>query len=386
MLSVGFRPFFLCAGLWAAVSVALWLAWLSTDFEIPTVFDPVTWHTHEMLFGFAAAAIAGFLLTAIPNWTGRLPVRGAPLLGLALLWLAGRVAVALSELIGGPVAAIIDLAFLVVLLLVIVRELVAGKNVKNLPVAIIILLLAASNGVIHAASLDWIATPDLLGQRLAIVLIILLISLIGGRIIPSFTRNWLVKHGATHLPAPFGWTDKLALATTIVASLSWVAYPDDAVSGGLLILAGLTGALRLSRWCGFATVSEPLVIVLHVGYLWLVVGLALLGLASLIDFLLPSAALHMLTIGAMGTIILAVMTRATLGHGGRELRADRVTTLAYVLVSLAAAARLLATLLPDQHDPILFAAGLCWIAAFIMFVIAYAPILIPRQRGPAGSL
>jgi len=163
VLSHGFRPFFLLAGLWGALSLALWLAWLTTDFDLPTMFDPVTWHTHEMLFGFAAAAIAGFMLTAIPNWTGRLPVCGLPLLGLAALWLAGRIAVAVSDLIGAPTVAIIDMGFLVVLFLVIVRELLAGKNVKNLPVAVIIVLLAAANGVIHADVLEWITASDLLG-------------------------------------------------------------------------------------------------------------------------------------------------------------------------------------------------------------------------------
>ncbi len=384
MLSHGFRPFFLLAGVWAAVAVALWLAWLTTDFGLPTAFDPVTWHTHEMLFGFAVAAIAGFLLTAIPNWTGRLPVRGLPLLGLAALWLAGRIAVAVSELIGAPIAATIDLAFLAVLFLVIVRELIAGKNRKNLPVAVIIVLLAAANGVIHAEAIEWITVSDLLGQRLAIILIVLLISLIGGRIIPSFTRNWLVKQNATRLPAPFGWIDQLALAATIVAGVGWVVFPEQAWVSGLLVVAGLLGVVRLSRWCGIATVSESLVVVLHVGYLWLAIGLALLGIAGLTATLLPSAALHMLTIGAMGTMILAVMTRATLGHGGRELRADGFTTAAYVLVSVAAAARLVATLAPDHHDPILLAAGICWIAAFGMFVVRYAPILVPgRNASPA---
>ena len=381
MLAVAFRPFFLLAGLWAGIAVALWLAWLATDFGLPTAFDPVTWHTHEMLFGFAAAAITGFLLTAIPNWTGRLPVRGIQLLGLAMLWVGGRVAVAISDVIGPALAAAIDLAFLVVLLLVIVRELVAGKNVKNAPVAVIVGLLAVANAIIHGEALGWIGGADLLGQRLAVVLIVLLISLIGGRIIPSFTRNWLVKQGASRLPAPFDWFDKVVLTTTVIAGVGWVAKPDEPVIGVLLIVAGILGGVRLSRWCGLATSSEALVLVLHVGYGWLVIGLVLLGVSGLVEWLLPSAALHMLTIGGMGTMILAVMTRATLGHGGRELRADAWTSLAYALVSAAALARLVATLWPDQHDPILLAAGICWVVAFAIFVLAYAPILMPRQSG-----
>ena len=380
MLAVAFRPFFLLAGLWAAIAVALWLVWLGTDFDLPTAFDPVSWHTHEMLFGFAAAAITGFLLTAIPNWTGRLPVRGMQLLGLAALWVAGRIAVAISDLIGPTLAAAIDLAFLVVLLLVIVRELIAGKNIKNAPVAVIIGLLAIANAIIHGEALDWMDSDDLFGQRLAIVLIVLLISLIGGRIIPSFTRNWLVKQGAAQLPAPFDWFDKVVLAATVIAGAGWVAAPDEPVISVLLIVTGILGVVRLSRWCGLATFSEALVLVLHLGYGWLVVGLALLGAAGLVDWLLPSAALHMVTIGAMGTMILAVMTRATLGHGGRDLHADRWTSFAYALVSVAAVARLIATLLPDQHDPILLGAGICWIAAFAIFVVGYAPILMPQPQ------
>jgi len=218
------------------------------------------------------------------------------------------------------------------------------------------------------------------------VLIVLLISLMGGRIIPSFTRNWLVKQGATRLPAPLGWFDRLSLGVTIVAGVSWVTFPDQTWVSELLIAAGLLGAVRLSRWCETATVSDSLVLVLHIGYLWRVVGLALLGVAGFVGFLLPSAALHMLTIGAMGTMILAVMTRATLGHDGRELRADRMTTVAYILVSAAAAARLIATLVPDHHDPVLLAAGLSWVGAFAIFVVRYAPILIPRRPNPSVSV
>ncbi|MGF1610752.1 MAG: NnrS family protein, partial [Kiloniellales bacterium] len=224
VLSAGFRPFFLLAGLWAAIAVPLWLAVLGGQVTLPTAFDAVSWHGHELLFGFAQAAVAGFLLTAVPNWTGRMPIQGWSLGALALLFVAGRIAVSTSA--GFPVAAAItDLAFPVALLAALAREIAAGRNWRNLPMLGALGLIGLANGLTHLEAIGWAATGAI-GLRLGTAVILLLIGLVGGRIIPSFTRNWLAKRGVSRLPAPVGRFDALAMATTAIALALWVAAPD----------------------------------------------------------------------------------------------------------------------------------------------------------------
>ena len=377
----GFRPFFLAAGLWAPAAMALWIGYLAGWIELPTAFGPLNWHIHEMLFGFAAAAVAGFLLTAIPNWTGRMPLQGLPLIVLASLWLAGRIACALSLWTGPAAAAIADLAFLAVLLLAIGREIVAGRNWRNLPMVGGLSLLLAANLLFHLEALDIAPTADF-GRRLGVAMLLMMISLIGGRIIPSFTRNWLAKQDAAVLPASFGIPDRVALAATALALASWVAGVPGIFSGPLLIAAGIAAAIRLARWRGLATVKEPLLLVLHLGLGWLAIGLVLLGASELSDLVPASAALHALTAGAIGTMILAVMTRATLGHTGHSLTAGAGTTAIYAFITLAALARLAVWWLPARYDLLLQLAGIAWIAAFLLFLAIYGPMLLrPRQRG-----
>jgi uncharacterized protein involved in response to NO len=381
ILLLGFRPFFLAAGLWSAFAVGLWLLVFAGQIESPGAFDPFTWHGHEMIFGFAVAAITGFLSTAVPNWTGRLPIQGWRLAALCGLWLAGRLAVMASELIGPAAAAVIDVAFLVVFAGAVLREIVAGATWKNLPVVGILVLLAGANSLIHLEAIG-LAETGALGLRLAIGVVAMLIALIGGRIVPSFTRNWLVKRKAPALPAPFGWVDRLALLATALAGLAWMAAPDWAGTGlAALLAAGANGA-RLARWRGLRTLGEPLVFILHLGYGWLAVGFALLGLVTLTGALPESAALHALTAGAMGTMTLAVMTRATLGHTGQALQAGAGTTAIYLLVTAAAALRIAAPLLDAGQPEILLVGGLAWIGAFGLFVALYGPLLVTRRSKP----
>jgi uncharacterized protein involved in response to NO len=376
LLSAGFRPFFLAAGLWACLSMAVWILMLRGVVELPSVFGPVAWHFHELLFGFVAAAIAGFLLTAIPNWTGRLPLQDWPLGSLVLLWLLGRAAVAFSAWTGPSLAAAADLAFLVAFAAVVGREIVAGRNWRNLPVLIALALLVAANAMIHAGAFD---DPDweAAGKRLAVSVVVMLISLIGGRIIPSFTTNWLRKREADALPAAFGFFDRTTLAISIVALAAWVIVDLNEISGAALILAAAAHAIRLARWRGSATTQEPLLWILHLGYVWLPAGLLLLGGAAWIPSL-ATTAIHALTVGAMGTMILAVMTRATLGHSKRELTAGYGTLAAYVLVLVAAVARVIAPFLETGYAAALDLAGAAWIAAFALFVVLYLPLYIRR--------
>jgi len=374
----GFRPFFLGAGVWALVAVAIWLAAFRGLVSIPTAFDPVAWHVHEMLFGFVAAAIAGFLLTAVPNWTGRMPIRGVPLAVLFALWVIGRVAVTTSGLIGAGVAAALDLSFLALLLGLVAREIVAGRNWRNVPITIVLAVLLLANVLIHAEAVGHASTGPL-GQRLGIAVVVLLINLVGGRIIPSFTANWLKKRGEARLPAGHDALDGGALAVLLLALAAWVAAPGGFAAGVGLIAAGVLAFIRVARWRGHRTLSEPLVWSLHLGFAWVPVGLLLTGTSLVIPSLPATAGIHALTAGAMGSMTLAVMTRATLGHTGRALAADRWTAAIYLLVATAALLRIAAPLLTEAYLPLLCASGVAWIAAFGTFAVRYGRLFLTSE-------
>jgi uncharacterized protein involved in response to NO len=380
-LTFGYRPFFLFAGLYAATAIGLWLLVLQGRLVLPGALDPVLWHQHEMIFGFATAAIAGFLLTAVPNWTGRLPVAGWPLGLLAGLWLAGRCAVFSTHSAGPWPAAVIDGAFLPVFAAVVLREIIAGRNWRNAKVAIPVALLALCNLAVHAESVGLAEDSARPALRLAIFLVLTLISIVGGRVVPSFTRNWLVKRRVTALPRNIKALDGAAIALVPLLGLAYVIVPESPVTAALALAAAVTHGARLALWQGHRTGADPLVWILHVGYAWLPVGFALLGVALLIDDMPQTAALHALTAGAVGTMTLAVMTRASLGHSGRALAADRATTLSYLLVIAAAAVRVAA---PMAGWPVFGyeASAVLWVAGFALFSVAYFPVLVlPRKAG-----
>lgn len=375
LLRAGFRPFFLAGPFWALTVVVLWVFSLAGELALPTGLDPLTWHRHEMLFGYLGAVIAGFLMTAIPNWTGRLPLAGAPLAGLAGLWLAARLAVLFSSVTGTVFSAMLDVGFLVILAGVCAREVFAAKN-RNLPIILVLLLFAIADACDYGPSIG-VALPDGLGWRAGFALVLILISLIGGRIIPSFTRNWLMKRGFQHgLPEQPRNYDKITIALTALALLAWCAMPDAAWTGWPLLLAGLAQAIRLGRWSGFRAVRDPLVFILHVGYAWLPIGLLLLGISHFTPEIPPTMGLHALAAGAMATMTLAVMTRATLGHTGRELRSDSWTTIIYVLVTAGALVRVSAPRLPWDYMRLIELAGSLWAGAFLLFLLSYGPKLL----------
>jgi uncharacterized protein involved in response to NO len=355
----------------------LWIAILQGTVSLPTGFDPVAWHVHEMLFGFVMAAIAGFLLTAIPNWTGRMPLQGVPLAVLVGVWVTGRLAVGVSASIGAGTAAVLDLAFLTLLLGVVLREIVAGRNWRNLPMPVVLGGLLAANALIHADAIGLAGTGPL-GQRLGIAIVILLIGLVGGRIIPSFTSNWLKKRGKSKLPASFGVFDRGTLGLTAAALAIWVIAPASSIGGAALIAAGVASLVRLVRWRGHLTLAKPLVWSLHLGFVWVGVGLLLVGVSAFLPDLPPAAGLHALTAGAMGGMTLAVMTRATLGHTGRPLSADRWTAAIYLLVAAAAVLRVAAPFAAAAYLPLLWTSGLAWSAAFALFVVHYGRMLLSQ--------
>jgi uncharacterized protein involved in response to NO len=230
-LNDGFRVFFTLAGLWACGSMIIWSLVFRGSVVMPTAFGPVTWHYHEMLFGFIAAVIAGFLLTAVPNWTGRPALRGFPLAVLAVLWILGRLAVGCSAFLGPIVSALVDLAFLIALGGFIAWEIVVSKNRRNIPVIAAIGILSLANALIHYGTYEEDAWR-VIGERLAISVVIMLISLIGGRIIPTFTGNWLRRQGSDRLPAQFGTFDKFILGLSLAALLVWTVQGLTPLSGG----------------------------------------------------------------------------------------------------------------------------------------------------------
>ena len=378
VLDYAFRPMFLAAGSWAVIALALWLAMFLGYLQLPTRFDPLAWHVHEMLFGFVMAAVAGFLLTAIPNWTGRLPVRGPRLAALAALWLLGRLACLISADFPAWLAILADLAFPTSLLAVAAREIITGRNWRNLPMTAPLALFIVADLLMHLESIGF-AVPTGLGWRLALGAPILLISVIGGRIIPSFTRNWLFKRKSPRLPSPHNLIDTAAVGVLAAALIVWAFLPDHRVTGELLIAAALLNAVRLGRWTGGATLSEPLLFILHVGYGWVALGTALLGL-SIFNIGVPVAsAIHALTAGAIAVMILAVMPRVTLGHTGRELTANWATVAVFILINAAAVVRVCASWHTEAMTILLLISGVCWIAAFGLFEIVYGPMLLTRR-------
>jgi uncharacterized protein involved in response to NO len=375
----GFRPFFLAAGLWSIAALTIWVVMLTTGSILPSRFDPLSWHIHEMIFGFVMAAIAGFLLTAIPNWTRRLPINGVPLALLVGLWVLGRLTCLVSALVPFWLSVAGDLAFPVVLVAVAAREIVAGQNWRNLPMVVPVTVLCAANLLMHLDA-EGFAVPPGLGWRLGLAAIIILISVVAGRIVPSFTRNWLAKRGASALPSTHGVIDRVALGILHLGLLGWAFDLDARPVGAVLLLGAALNLWRMLRWRGSATAAEPLLLVLHIGYGLLVIGAGLLGLATL-GFDVPlSAAIHTLTAGAVGTMIVAVMTRTTLGHTGRSLSADRLTGLIYVLLGLAAVVRVAAAFEADWAMQLLVVSAGFWIAGFGLFLWSYGPFLLkPRD-------
>jgi uncharacterized protein involved in response to NO len=377
LFSYGFRPFFLFGAIYAGAMIPLWLAVFAGYVSLPSALTPRDWHVHEMLFGYVGAVIAGFLLTAVPNWTGRLPIQGRPLAILFATWLAGRLAVTFSGFLGWQIALVIDAAFLALLAAAAAREIVAGRKWNNLKVVGIISLLAVANIAFHVeAHLDGIAEYS---TRIGVGLVVTLVCLIGGRIVPSFTRNWLARREPGRLPVPFNRFDVVAMAAGVCAMVAWIVSPSGRVTAAALGVAGVLHVARLARWAGERTVSDRLVLILHVAYAFVPAGFVLAALAA-VDLVAPSAGLHAWTGGAIGSMTIAVMTRATLGHTGKALSASMATQIVYASIVIAALARVCAALEPAHSVPLLTVAGVAWAGAFLGFALVYAPLLCRTRK------
>lgn len=381
LFSYGFRPFFLFGAGWAALTMALWLPLLGGYVSLPIAFAPVAWHVHELMFGYVPAVVAGFLLTAVPNWTGRLPIVGSRLAALFGCWLLGRIAILVGVWIG-PLAAILDLTFLVALGGVIAREILASGDTRNLKVLAGVALLLVGNVLFHLEA--GIGLGDGHGTRIGLAATLLLIMVIGGRIIPSFTRNWLARRQPGPMPVPFSRGDGVVMGISVASLATWVLWPAAGPTAALALASGAVNLWRLHRWAGIRTIREPLVLVLHVGFVFVPVGYLLVALGILWPaHVPPSGALHAWTAGAIGMMTLAVMTRASLGHTGRPLMATPGITAIYAAAFLAALARVSAVVEPIRA-PMLIVSAICWVLAFGGFVAIYAPLLARRrERTPA---
>jgi uncharacterized protein involved in response to NO len=365
--------------------VAVWTAIWRGALPAPAWLAPMWWHGHEMLFGVVAAAIAGFLLTATPVWTGRPALHGRGLAALVGLWALGRLAMAASGTLPAALVAAADLAFLVALAGVLARTVWGTGQRRNYGVVGLVALLALANAGVHAHALGWSAASAPRALRFAVDLVVVLIVVIGGRITPGFTSNALLRLGVEARVRARPWLDRLAVTATVLLAAADLLAPRSVASGALAAAAAIAVAARMAGWQTLRTGRDPLVWSLHAGMAWVAIGLALVAAGDLGGWVPASAGLHALAAGAMGSMILAVMTRVSLGHTGRPLVLPRGAVACYGLIHAGAIARVGSALVPGAAAPLLLAGGLLWAAAFGLFAALYAPILArPRIDGREG--
>lgn len=381
-LGDGFRPFFLFAGLVGGLAMLAWVGALVGFVPLPADVTPSLWHAHEMVFGFSAAAVAGFLLTAVPSWTGSAPVRDGALGALAALFVLTR----LLFWIGGPVpawsAALPALGFYALLFLPTARAVTAAQQKRNYPFLLLLVVFAAADFLVLAQAAG-LGSLGALGVRLGLFCILSMIVLVSGRIIPTFTANALRMAGESVLATTNMRIERACLIIAPLALLLDLLPLPGVIAGGVSILAGLLLLARMGQWRTRAILGKPILWILHLGHFWLAVGFLALGLTEIFAPHWNTGALHALGAGAVGSMVLAVASRAALGHSGRALQTPRPVVAAYVMVSLAALARLSALVLPPATEQVAYVvAGLLWSAAFLIFVAVYWPILTqPRQSG-----
>jgi uncharacterized protein involved in response to NO len=372
LLSYAFRPFFLINGIFAILIIFAWV--MTLHGKGLSIATPL-WHSHEMLVGFAMATVAGFSLTAVANWTGRPALKGTPLALLLTCWLAGRLAMLSSGTLPAVPVFLLDMLFPILLAWLLGREIIAGKSRRNYPLVAIMVAVVLLNTLYHLGVNQWLPGGDRLAIYLLIHTILLLVVIIAGRIVPSFTGNWLRQQGQDQLPVNSDRVNNLALLLTILVGIASSFIPAHPLTGVLAFAAALVHGFRLSRWKGFATTSNPLLFVLHVAYSWLPLGYALLGCSVFGWVFTPTAALHALTMGAIGSMVLAVTTRVALGHTGRPLHAARATVVAYWVFMLAVLVRVLGSLSGESYRMMIDLSATGWMLAFAIFTWVYWPIL-----------
>lgn len=385
--SYGFRPFFLFAQIYAALAIVLWVGAFSSSIDLSASAWPAhVWHAHEMLFGYTMAAITGFFLTAVPGWTGTKPVRGGTLAILTLVWVAGRMAMYFSTALPGLVVAAVDLGFIPLLLALVLRSLLARRLPRDMIFVPILTALFIANLMTHLDSIGVLEDGVGIGHRFGLNTVIVLIAIIGGRVVPAFTTNALRRDNIEPLPASYKWLDIAAVLSVVAVAAGELAQSfgllSGATAGGVAATAAVLNGGRLAGWRGNKTLGQPILWIGHLGYAWLVVGLALKSAAHF-DLLSGTAALHALTVGAVGCMTLGVMTRASLGHTGRALVVPPPIVLAYVLVGLAALVRVGGPMvMAEYYVEVITASGVLWSAAFAVTAVVFWPILTrPRLGG-----
>ena len=385
----GFRIFFISAALYAALSLILWIdeiAGVTGFLGTTSVLPGSLWHAHEIVFGFIIAVVCGFLTTAVPVWAGTERIRGAELVFLFVLWITGRLAVLFSEFIPVLFAAAIDLAFIPAVAVIIAKPLIREKVWRNLGFIPMLLLIATGNLLIWMEMLAVPGASATTGINLSIGLLVLMTVLIGGRVLPVFTGNWLKRHGEDPIEPAAPIIGKLTVLMTAVAVLANAFSPFETINSILQMIAGVLILIRLVPWKGMKTLSDPIMWILHAGYLFLGLGLLFEGAVFFFEDIPEILTNHILTIGGLGIMIYGMMSRIALGHTGRPLKVRPLITFSYFLILFSLLARVLPPLvLPELEDFALSLSGLSWIAAWIFYLVIYVPILTsPRADGKAG--
>lgn len=378
-LVYGFRPFFPLAAIWSIVVVGVSTTSASGYWSPPWEMDLYAWHAHELLFGYGAAAVAGFLLTATPNWTGRPPLSRTPLLGLVVLWFAGRAITLAPASTSDFITFAVDGSFLPLVTAIAARDIIAARYWRNLKVVGLVAVYACANlGYWAAAMLGWEVETAI---RIGLAALIGLCIMIGGRMISGFTRSWFESRNMDRAVPYFDTTDRMALVTAAIAGALWLAQPTGKATGAALIIAGAANAYRLWRWQGWAAWRQPMVLILHVGYGFIVAGFLICGIAAVEPQVIrPSAALHAWSSGAIGCLTLAVMTRAPLGHAGQPPEASIGTCLSYGAVIVASVARVGAGFTPVMQIPLTTLAGATWVGGFTIYLASYGCLLVGRRQ------
>ena len=381
LFALGFRPFFLMAGVFAVVLMVVWVLAYVGGLDFATYYGMIVWHSHELIFGFSAAVIAGFLLTAVRTWTEVQTAAGSSLAGMAALWLAGRLLPLVPLGVPRWLIAVFDLSFLPVVAVSLAIPLLRGGQKRNLIFLPLLGAMALANLLVHLELLGYTQNSARAGNFLGLDLIVLLIVIMGGRVIPFFTERAL----AGVVPRRWPVIEWFSASSAMGFLLAELILPDSMLTGGLAALAAVSNGVRLIGWYTSRFWSAPLLWVLHLGYAWIVAGFCLKALASA-GAIAPQFTIHAFTVGGIGALTLGMMARVSLGHTGRPLRVAKPVAFAFVLINFAAAARgILPILFPEQMSLLVAVAGGLWIAAFAIFSVIYTPVLIrPRVDGRPG--
>ena len=371
--SHGFRPFFFSAALFAGLVIPVWVLMVAGEYDFEGAMPQRAWHIHEMVFGFLPCVMTGFLLTALPNWTDSPPMKGVSLMGLLTVWVMGRLAMSLPWF-SPLLSVLVDGAFLVVVAVIVWQKIIAAKAWGRLPMGVLISLFAYANFLFHGLWMSQ-AVVDV-AVRMALTIIMLLLAIIAGKIIPSFTEDFFAEKAIVKQPVAFSSFDGFSILLLVVTGVAWMIAPEATGVGYAFLSVGVLHLCRLSRWYGWLTASEPLVLILHVGYGWLAMSFLMLGTSILGIGIDQEEAVHALTTGAVGVMTLAVMTRASLGHTGRAKHAGSLTVMIYLLVNVGAALRVFGPSLDWLGDHSLVLAGGCWSGAYLLFAMSYGHMLL----------